>query len=141
MRDLLLIALTGACAWLAGTAGSRAEPVCPSRDFPVFLAAFADDVALQKAFVAVPLRSDSVDADATPEPKPVSRLLTMNQMRFPLMPSKHDQAGYRLKQDVTVVSRDEMRVRLYTPDTDNQVTYAFRRETCWMLYHIKEDTR
>ncbi|KAA0121616.1 hypothetical protein CIW48_22735 [Methylobacterium sp. P1-11] len=140
MRDTLLTALAGACACLAGTAGAQAEPACPSRDFPAFLAAFVNDVAVQKAFVAVPLRSDTVDADAEPEPKPVSRMLTVDQMRFPLMPSTRDQAKYRLKQEVMAVTRDDMRVRLYTPDTGNQVIYAFRRGTCWTLYQIKDDS-
>ena len=80
VRSILRPGLVGALAAL-GTVGAQAAPACPARDFPGFLAAFADDVAVQKAFVAVPLRSDTIDPEAEPEPKPVTTMLGADALR------------------------------------------------------------
>ena len=81
VRSILRPGLVGALAAL-GTVGAQAAPACPARDFPGFLAAFADDVAVQKAFVAVPLRSDTIDPEAEPEPKPVTTMLGADALRL-----------------------------------------------------------
>ena len=49
---------------------SSASLSCPAQDFGKFLTAFANHIEVQKAFVSLPLESESVDATAEPEPKP-----------------------------------------------------------------------
>jgi hypothetical protein len=115
-----------------------AAPGCPSPTFEGFFAAFADDTELQKEFVRLPLRSDSIDAGAEPEPKPVTKMLTLQELEFPLVPSKEQVADEGLKTSFST-SGTEMDVELIKPDTDYMVTYYFQRAgDCWRLYR-KDD--
>ncbi|WP_076728340.1 hypothetical protein [Methylobacterium radiotolerans] len=139
VRSILRPGLVGALAAL-GTVGAQAAPACPARDFPGFLAAFADDVAVQKAFVAVPLRSDTIDPGAEPEPKPVTTMLGADALRFPLMPSLRTPKTDGLKQALSAAGADAMRVKLFKPDTGLQITYTFRRAACWTLVRIEDDS-
>ncbi|MEE7504969.1 hypothetical protein ACLBXO_08900 [Methylobacterium sp. C33D] len=139
LRSILRPGLVGALGALC-TVGARAAPACPAQDFPRFLAAFADDVAVQKAFVTVPLRSDAIDPEAQPEPKPVTTMLGADALRFPLMPSLRKQRADGLKQALSAAGADAMRVKLFKPDTGLQITYTFRRTACWTLDRIEDDS-
>lgn len=112
---------------------------CPSQDFDAFLVAFMDDPAVQKAFTKRPLQSESLDANADPEPKPVTALLDGDKLRFPLMPSAAAQ-----KRDGLALSQSELNgdkeVMLAKPDTDYQLSYFFRKGDCWTLYRMRDDS-
>ncbi|MBX9403407.1 hypothetical protein K4L06_19000 [Lysobacter sp. BMK333-48F3] len=112
---------------------------CPSQDFDAFLVAFMDDPAVQKAFTKRPLQSETVDADAMPEPKPVTALLDGEKLEFPLMPStaRQKQDGLALSQSE---SNGDKEVMLAKPDTDYQLSYFFRKGDCWTLYRMRDDS-
>ncbi|MGN6094495.1 MAG: hypothetical protein ACTHOL_19260, partial [Luteibacter jiangsuensis] len=63
---------TPAAATSSATA-TASVPRCPAETFDRFLPLFENDVAVQKEYVTDPLQSDSVDPNADPEPKPVSK--------------------------------------------------------------------
>ncbi|WP_064749436.1 hypothetical protein [Lysobacter antibioticus] len=113
--------------------------VCPSQDFDAFLVAFMDDPAVQKAFTKRPLQSETLDANADPEPRPVTALLDGEKLKFPLMPS-----SARQKQDGLALSQSELNgdkeVMLAKPDTDYQLSYFFRKGDCWTLYRMRDDS-
>lgn len=54
---------------------------CPARDFDGFVQAFADDVALQRAFTERPLRMERIDATAQPEPAAVVSMTRRSSTR------------------------------------------------------------
>ena len=112
---------------------------CPSQDFDAFLVAFMDDPAVQKAYTKRPLQSETLDADADPEPKPVTALLDGERLKFPLMPN-----AARQKQDGLALSQSELNgdkeVMLAKPDTDYQLSYFFRKGDCWTLYRMRDDS-
>ena len=140
---LLLAASLAACDRQATPPTQAAQivgaaPGCPSPTFEGFFAAFADDTKLQKEFVRLPLRSDSIDAGAEPEPKATTRMLTVQELEFPLVPSKQKVADEGLKTSFRT-SGSEMVVELIKPDTDYMVTYYFERAgDCWRLFR-KDD--
>ncbi|MGO1003357.1 hypothetical protein [Lysobacter sp. CA196] len=112
---------------------------CPSKEFDAFLAAFMDDVAIQKAYTASPLRSETIDADADPEPKPVTTMLDASALSFPVMPGSQKQ-----KDDGLVLSQTELNgdkeVMLAKPDTDYQMSFFFKKGECWTLYRTRDDS-
>lgn len=120
-------------------APANAAIACPSQDFDAFLKAFADDVEVQKAHTQRPLRSDSVDANADPEPKQVTAMLDGDALRFPVMPNTQTQ-----KNDGLVLSQTESngdkQVMLVKPDTDYQLSFFFRKGECWTLYRKRDDS-
>lgn len=116
------------------------RPACPSQNFEVFLDAFADDIALQRAFVHDPLENESVDANAEPEPKPVTRQLERKNLSFPLMPSTQQQRSDGLQRSMTASGPDEMQVKLAKGDSDYQMTLVFRHDDCWTLYRKQDDS-
>jgi len=123
------------------TADHSSAVTCPSQDFNTFLQAFANDVRLQKAFVADPLQSDFVDAKAEPEPRPVTRMLTASQLRFPLMPDAKQQMHHGLKAQQIVQNTSQASVKLAKEDTDYQMTFFFKRTSnCWQLYRVQDDS-
>jgi len=151
LRIFLVLALCLALAACDNSAPGlqTAEPAaahssvaaCPSQDFNTFLHAFANDVRLQKVFVADPLQSDSVDATAEPEPRPVTKMLTASQLRFPLMPDAQQQMHDSLETRQIVLNTTQASVKLVSEGTDYQITFFFKRTSdCWQLYRIKNDS-
>jgi hypothetical protein len=59
---------------------------CPGQSFEAFLTAFGQSAQVQRAHVADPLLSGSIDADAEPEPRMVKRKVSAASLAFPVMP-------------------------------------------------------
>ncbi len=115
-------------------------PRCPAEAFDRFLPLFESDVAVQKAYVTDPLQSDSVDPNADPEPKPVSKSIPRAEVAFPVMPSQAQQTKDGLVATQTAGGPTEVSVKLVKPDTDYQMTFFFRKDDCWHLYRVKDDS-
>ena len=135
----LLVASLTACD-LQTTSAPSASAVeaaanrCPSRTFEGFFAAFADSADLQRAFTRWPLRSDSVDARAEPEPKPITKMLSVEALEVPLVPSRQQVADEGLEISFKTSGNDTV-VELIKPETDYMVSYYFERAgDCWRLY-------
>lgn len=126
-------------AAVAPAPAAVAAKACPSQDFAVFLKAFADDVEVQKAHTQRPLRSETIDANADPEPKPVTAMLDGDALRFPLMPSASQQQAEGLVSSQTELNGDK-EVMLVKPDTDYQRSFFFRKDACWTLYRMRDDS-
>lgn len=125
---------------IAARAAQRASPSCPAEDFERFLTSFANHVEVQKVFVAQPLQIESVDASAEPEPKPVIKVLGLSELHFPLMPSLQQQAKDGLTLSQTSSSPTNVTVKLVKQDTDEQMLFFFRKEGCWKLYRMRDDS-
>lgn len=130
---------TPAAATSSATA-TASVPRCPAEAFDRFLPLFENDVAVQKAYVTDPLQSDSVDPNADPEPKPVSKSIPRAEVVFPVMPSQAQQTKDGLVATQTAGGPTEVFVKLVRPDTDYQMTFFFRKDDCWHLYRVKDDS-
>ncbi|AHE54767.1 hypothetical protein [Sphingomonas sanxanigenens] len=120
---------------------AQAATACPAKDFSAFVTAFADDVAIQRAFTADPLFSESIDPAAEPEPAPVTERLAGAARAFPVMPSAAQQRRDGLQLTVSNGVDGDHVVTLRKPDTDAQVRYLFRKAgTCWQLYRRADDS-
>jgi len=132
------------------TAASRAQAdraithsvdACPAPTFDGFLPKFMDDVSIQKQYTADPLESDTIDPNADPEPAPVKKMLTKDQVTFPVIPD-----SARQKKDGLVLKQSPegdggFAVELAKPDTDYQMTFHFRSaEGCWQLHRTEDDS-
>lgn len=147
---LAMLVLTGCDKSAAPTATPAAAassptaatsvPNCPAEAFDRFLPLFENDVAVQKAYVTDPLQSDSVDPNADPEPKPDSKSIPRAEVAFPVMPSQAQQTKDGLIATQTTGGPTEISVKLVKPDTDYHVTFFFRKNDCWRLYRIKDDS-
>lgn len=117
---------------------STAMVKCPSQDFELFLKSFIDSVEVQKSFTATPLESVTIDALAEPEPVEVKKMLGASELRFPLIPSPDQQANEGLISRISNSDKKKVEVILHKPDTDYQVSFFFRQESCWKLYRVKD---
>lgn len=133
----VFVALVAACGRDAATpaAGTTAVPeggsTCPSTDLAAFVAAFAEDPALQQAFTAPTVETAFIGANGQAEP---ARTLSRDQLHFPVMPdgATQQREGLRRRDDVR---GDQATVVLEKPGA--QTTYTFRRDTtCWTLAKI-----
>lgn len=111
---------------------------CPSQDFAIFLDAFVGSIEVQKNFTAQPLQSDSIDADAEPEPKQVTAMVS--ELQFPVMPSDQEQMGQGLVMSTGSAPGNVMVVKLAKPDSDYQISYYFKRDACWTLYRKNDES-
>lgn len=111
---------------------------CPSQDFAMFLTAFVGDSDIQKQFTVRPLQSDSIHADAEPEPQPVTTMLS--DLQFPVIPSQREQIDQGLVMSAEAAGSNVMVVKLAKPDTDYQLSYYFKRDACWMLYRKSDES-
>lgn len=129
---------TSAVIRQAATEGKAAS--CPSQDFDAFFKAFSEDVNVQKSFTVKPLQSEFIDVTAEPEPQPVSQMLNEADLNFPLIPNLQKQAADRLKQTRTDLAKEEVEVTLTKEDTDYQMSFFFKKDDCWMLYRMRDDS-
>jgi hypothetical protein len=132
---LLLAAGIGAAA-----PAEAAGPACPSTDIDAFLRAFIDDVAMQRAFTAQPLKDQYVDNTAEPEPRPVTRMLSEPALTFPVIPTRGERATLGLEARWLERGAARAVLRLAKPDSDLQLTYTFDRQTCWRLVERVDDS-
>jgi len=121
-------------------ASTSTMPVCPSLNFDSFLKAFVDDVELQKAFTAEPLESQTIDAMAEPEPALVTKVKTATELEFPLIPSGQKQAGEGLKMRQSLLENGDIKVTLAKEDTDYQMSFYFKKNGCWKLIRMRNDS-
>lgn len=113
---------------------------CPAQDFDGFLKRFSNDIEIQKTFVSTPLLSEFIDPEAQPEPRPVSQRLDKTQLTFPLMPSEDQQREQGLTLDKQITGPDQALIKLTKADTGYQLSLFFKREACWKLYRIQDDS-
>lgn len=118
---------------------AMASPRCPAQEFNRFLEVFVDSIEVQRAFTVLPLQSDSVDAEAEPEPRVVTKMLSDSELQFPVIPSTQQQLQQALAMSSHVSGRD-MVVKLTKPDSDYQMSYYFRHDACWMLYRKSDES-
>lgn len=149
---LVMAALLGACKATPQQNLADAKPVvpasvpaseglaCPSPSFDGFLKSFMESVEVQKAFSAEPLESQSVDATAEPEPALVTRMLTAAELRFPLIPNEQQQGQEGLTMRQSALENGVTKVTLAKEDTDYQVSFYFRRNQCWQLFRIRNES-
>ena len=127
---------------VSGKAGSATPPAagataCPSTDIAGFVAAFADDPALQQTFTAPMVDTAFVDMNAQPEPTESVEPLSRDKLHFPVMPDRAAQQRDGLRYREVGTSGDRTTVVLEKPDTDAQLRYVFRRDAaCWTLVKI-----
>lgn len=120
----------------AASSMQLAPAACPSHDIKQFVAAFAEDPALQKVFTATTVDTAFVDHNAQPEPTEKVEPLPRSQLRFPVMPNRARQAKEGLQYRYVSADANRAVVALQVPDTDAQLTYTFRRDRCWTLIKI-----
>ena len=113
---------------------------CPSPDFDGFLRAFIERAEVQKAFSAEPLESQTVDVTAEPEPALVAKMLTAAELQFPLIPSEQQQAKEGLTMRQSVLENGDTKVTLAKEDTDYQMSFYFRKNDCWQLFRIRNES-
>lgn len=121
-------------------ASTSAMLACPSPNFDGFFKAFISDVEVQKAFSTEPLESQTVDATAEPEPVLVTKMTTADELQFPLIPSEHQQTKDGLKMRQSVLENGDIKVTLAKEDTDYQMSFYFKKEVCWKLIRIRNDS-
>lgn len=127
---------TAAPATAAAAAPAATGPACPSQDIKQFVAAFAEDPALQKAFTADTVDTAFVDYNAQPEPAQSVEPMSRAQLRFPVMPNRAQQGKEGLQYRQISADANRAVIALEVPDTDAQLTYTFRRDRCWTLVKI-----
>lgn len=126
----------------AAAEASRAmsDDRCPAQELNAFVSAFADRVELQKQFTAQPLQMDSLDATAEPEPRQMSREVLGDEIPFPVMPNTAQQRKQGLEMEVGQVRDGEAEVVLQKPDTGYRLSFLFRKDACWTLYRVSDDS-
>ena len=113
---------------------------CPSTSFDGFLKAFVERIDVQKEFSVEPLESQTVDATAEPEPALVTKMMTADELQFPLIPSEHQQTKDGLKMRQSVLENGDTKVTLAKEDTDYQMSFYFRKNECWQLFRIRNES-
>ncbi len=99
-----------------------------------------ESAEVQKAFSTEPLESQTVDAAAEPEPALVTKTLTAAELKFPLIPSEQQQAKEGLTLRQSVLENGDIKVTLAKEDTDYQMSFYFKKEACWKLIRIRNDS-
>lgn len=111
---------------------------CPAADFSVFVRAFSSDINVQKAFTRYPLKTQRLDPDAEPEPKKIIQNLGRHKIHFPILPLHEERVKHSLEIRIDSVAATNAKITLTKPDTDYQVSYFFKKNSCWRLIRIED---
>lgn len=117
---------------------STSQASCPAVEFSVFVRAFSNDISIQKAFTRYPLKKQRLDPDAEPEPKKIIQDLGRHQIQFPILPLHEERVKRSLEIRIDSVTATNAKITLVKPDTDYQVSYFFRKNSCWRLMRIED---
>lgn len=130
-----------AAASSAAHSGEVSASTCPAPQFDGFLAKFVNDISIQRRYVTDPLRMDSVDPNADPEPAPVSKTVAKADVHFPVIPSQAKQHADGLVAKRSQGEQGDIVVQLSKPDTDYQMSFYFKpADGCWMLYRTDDES-
>jgi len=112
---------------------------CPSKDFSTFFTAFAENKAIQRHYVSLPLKQMTQNREAEPEPVPVMRMLSGSEISFPVIPDASQRKARSLSLRVDTVAGNEAIASLYGENTDYLVYYIFNNtNACWRLVGIED---
>jgi hypothetical protein len=112
---------------------SAAVPACPAESFEAFVAGFADDPEVQRAWTSFPFE-DAALAQADPEPRMQLDSLSIDEAEFPLMPSAAVRAIDSRELKIEDLPEGRKRVQISQPETDWVVDFIFAPTAdCWRL--------
>lgn len=117
------------------------DSACPAVDFDAFAEKFAGSISLQARYTHWPLESTTIDAAATPEPKPVTKQVTEKEMSYPLLMAfdRARREGQAVK--VLLTPPDGAEIHYTKPDSDYSIHYLFKRQgACWQLAAIRDES-
>jgi len=142
--NLLPLAFGVLLAQSSWAASPKDRAACPSQKFKAFLAAYADDVAIQKAFTKTPLAISFIDIEADPKAEDVVKLTKKADLRFPLLPTAAERKGMKLHWRIEEVTADTAKATLAVVDGDAWVvryTFGFNKPArCWQLTRLHDDS-
>lgn len=128
----------------ASAAAAQADPApaanCPDADFNAFLQRFEANAEAQRATTADVVTMDSIDVDALPEPKPISKQVPRAELKFPVMPAPGQRQAEGLQQTVRETAPGKWEVKLAVADSGVQTRFSFEAKPCWTLVRISDDT-
>jgi hypothetical protein len=111
--------------------------LCPSKNFSEFLSVFSDSASIQERFTTFPLRK-LITVDAEPEPKQEVTYLEREGAQLPILPVKSDRVANGLEMSIVDNAGVDATVKLEKPNTDYQVLYLFKLDSCWFLNEVKD---
>lgn len=109
---------------------------CPSLEIDQFVSAFAENQMVQRRYSAEIVDIAFVDGNAEPEPRETVKPMAREQLYFPVMPNRAQQAAHGLRYRLVSSGGERAVVALEVPDTDAQLIYTFRRDDCWTLIKV-----
>lgn len=125
---------------LSASAPIAAEPSgCQETTFTAFLSRFAGDASVQRASTVDPLIMDSLDSEALPEPRKVSKQMSLTEVEFPVFFDAGRRNAEGLQETVTELGPTEREVTHGVPDSDAQMRFRFRADPCWKLVWVSND--
>ncbi len=124
----------------AATPSEPATPAsCPDADFAAFLKRFEGSAQAQRTATADPLTMESINSDATPEPRRVTRQIPLADVEFPILFDSTRREAEGLQETVTELGPAEREVTHGIPDSDAQVRFNFQAQPCWTLVRVSND--
>lgn len=67
-------------------------------------------------------------------------MLTATELKFPLIPSERQQTSEGLKMRQSALENGDIKVTLAKEDTDYQMSFYFKKEECWKLIRIRNES-
>jgi hypothetical protein len=111
---------------------------CPAETFEGFLAAFLDDVAVQRRFTLDPLPTTAAEPYDY-ELLLTDRLVPARDLRFPLVPGRAERERRGVAVEPAEVSTQTPRARLAGPD-GYRVVLEFEAGDCWRLARLDDQS-
>jgi hypothetical protein len=127
-------------ATTAPAAPADAATQCPHADFNTFLAHFGNDIALQEKSVADPLLTESIDANAEPEPAKVTKQVPLAEVEWPVIPDPAALSRQGRELQVTPQADGSVQVLIRKPNTSDQQIYTFAQKPCWQLQSVDDQS-
>lgn len=136
---MLKILVSAIIFTFGASSAEQAAPVCYAGDFKTFLTDFSEQLAVQQQTTLAPLDSQWL-VDGEDDPKPVRKKIPADKIKFPVFDLKRERTLHHRQIKVEAATATSARVTVAQDDSDISVTYYFRKNPCWQLVRMVDNT-
>ncbi|MGC0054487.1 hypothetical protein ACNSPG_15740 [Brucella pituitosa] len=141
LKNALRVSCTAAALLLVSqSAFALSTPNCKVQEIENFVKNFSHDIAIQEASTAKTVIFESMDMEADPEPKKVSRQVPLADVEWPVMPDVETLAGRKRLAEYKDGENGNKIVVIKGTDNGEYMEFEFAKQPCWTLVRVSDES-
>lgn len=119
---------------------STNDDAISSDNFYEFSNLFINDQSLQKIFSRDYIIFSLIDTESYAIPQKIEKIIDKNSINYPIIPSYKIINKYNQKLKIVQIDKNKAEIIRSKDDTGLLIKYHFKKNKCWNLYMIEDDS-